>query len=165
MMIDEFWIYSWGLVGIPGKDINVLSKELYQLFSLLMRQLGSNLKNFFGLSPTTTFTRSSHFASSAGLLMDKAGDFNCYKPFSPWAEDSVSGLCWMAATIYCLAKSWSPSISLIWAPDGYLTSGAEWKKLLPKCEAKVWQQLLYRESMHPWWDRKSSCRERVFNWV
>ena len=106
-------------------------------------------KNFFGSSPITTFTRSSHFASSVGLSMDNAGDFNCYKPFSPWVKNLASGLCWMAATIHCLAKFWSPSISLIWPLDGYLTSGAEWKKLLPKCEAKVWQQLLYRESMHP----------------
>ena len=43
-MTDKFWIYSWGLVGISGKDIKALFKEPYQLFSLLMRQLGSNLK-------------------------------------------------------------------------------------------------------------------------
>ena len=51
MMTDEFWIYSWGLVGIPGKENNVLFKELYQLFSLLMRQLGSNLKKLFRIVP------------------------------------------------------------------------------------------------------------------
>ena len=51
MMTDEFWIYSWGLVGILSKDINVLFKELYQLFSLLMRQLGSNLKKLFWVIP------------------------------------------------------------------------------------------------------------------
>ena len=51
MMTDEFWIYSWGLVGIPGKDINVPFKELYLLFSLLMRQLGSKLKKLFWVIP------------------------------------------------------------------------------------------------------------------
>ena len=50
-MTDEFWIYSWDFVGIPGKDINVLFKELYQLFSLLMKQLGSNLKKLFQVVP------------------------------------------------------------------------------------------------------------------
>ena len=47
MVTDEFWIYSWGFISIPGKDINVPSKEFYQLFFLLMRQLGSNLKELF----------------------------------------------------------------------------------------------------------------------
>ena len=50
-MTDEFWIYSWGLVGIPGKNINVPSKEFYQIFSLVMRQLGSNLKELFRIVP------------------------------------------------------------------------------------------------------------------
>ena len=47
MMTDEFWIYSWGFIGIPSKDINVPFKEFYQLFFLLMRQLESNLKELF----------------------------------------------------------------------------------------------------------------------
>ena len=51
MMIDKFWIYSWGFVGIPSKDINVPFKEFYQLFFLLMRQLGSNLKKLFRVVP------------------------------------------------------------------------------------------------------------------
>ena len=51
MMTDELWIYSWGFISIPGKDINVHSKEFYQLFSLLMRQLGSNLKELFRIVP------------------------------------------------------------------------------------------------------------------
>ena len=51
MVTDEFRIYSWGFIGIPGKDINVLSKELYQPFSPLMRQLGSNLKELFQIVP------------------------------------------------------------------------------------------------------------------
>ena len=50
-MTNEFWIYSWGFIGIPGKDVNVHSKEFYQLFSLLMRQLGSNLKELFWIIP------------------------------------------------------------------------------------------------------------------
>ena len=51
MVTDEFWIYSWGFIGISGKDINVPSKEFYQLFSLLMRQLGSYLKELFRIVP------------------------------------------------------------------------------------------------------------------
>ena len=51
MMADELWIYSWCFVGIPDKNINVLFKELYQFFSLLMRQLGSNLKKLFQVVP------------------------------------------------------------------------------------------------------------------
>ena len=44
MVTDELWIYFWGFISIPGKDVNVPSKEFYQFFFLLMRQLGSNLK-------------------------------------------------------------------------------------------------------------------------
>ena len=51
MMTDEFWIYSWGFVGILGKNINVPFKEFYQLFFLLMRQLGPNLKKLFRVIP------------------------------------------------------------------------------------------------------------------
>ena len=51
MMTDEFWIYSWGLVGIPGKNVNVPSKEFYQIFSFVMRQLGSNLKKLLWIIP------------------------------------------------------------------------------------------------------------------
>ena len=50
-MIDEFWIYSWGFISILGKDINVPSKEFYQLFFLLMRQLRSNLNELFRIIP------------------------------------------------------------------------------------------------------------------
>ena len=51
MVTDEVWIYSWGFISIPGKDINVPSKEFYQLFLLLVRQLGSNLKEPFRIIP------------------------------------------------------------------------------------------------------------------
>ena len=44
MVINELWIYFWGFVGIPGKNINVPFKKFYQIFSLVMRRLGSNLK-------------------------------------------------------------------------------------------------------------------------
>ena len=50
-MTDEFWINSWGFISILDEDINVPSKEFYQLFSLLMRQLGSNLKELFWIIP------------------------------------------------------------------------------------------------------------------
>ena len=46
-MTDEFWINSWGFISILDEDINVPSEEFYQFFFLLMRQLGSNLKEFF----------------------------------------------------------------------------------------------------------------------
>ena len=55
MVAGELWINSWGFVSIPGKDINVPSKEFYQLFSLLMRQLGSNLKKLFRIVPYINF--------------------------------------------------------------------------------------------------------------
>ena len=51
MVTDEVWIYPWGFISILGKDINVPSKEFYQLFFLLMRQLGSNLKELFQIVP------------------------------------------------------------------------------------------------------------------
>ena len=38
-------------------------------------------KNFSRSSPAITFSRSSHFTSSAGLLKRDAGVFDCYKPF------------------------------------------------------------------------------------
>ena len=47
MVTDKFWIYSWSFIGIPGKEVNIPSKEFYQIFSLMMRQLGSNLKELF----------------------------------------------------------------------------------------------------------------------
>ena len=47
VVTDEFWINSWGFISIPSKDINVPFEEFYQFFFLLMRQLGSNLKEFF----------------------------------------------------------------------------------------------------------------------
>ena len=51
MVTDEVWIYSWGFISIPGKDINIPSKEFFQLFLLLMKQLGSNLKKPFWIVP------------------------------------------------------------------------------------------------------------------
>ena len=51
MVTDEVWIYPWGFISIPGKDINVPSEEFYQLLLLLMRQLGSNLKEPFQIVP------------------------------------------------------------------------------------------------------------------
>ena len=44
MVTNKFWIYSWGFISIPGKNVNVPFKEFYQIFSLVIRQLGSNLK-------------------------------------------------------------------------------------------------------------------------
>ena len=51
METDEVWIYPWGFISIPGKDINVPFKEFYQLFLLLVSQLGSNLKEPFRIVP------------------------------------------------------------------------------------------------------------------
>ena len=93
-------------------------------------------KKIYGSSPITTFTKSSHFASSADLSMGEAEDFNCYNPFSPQTEGSASGLCWMAATMHCLAIAWSPSISLIWPLEGYLTFWCRVEEIAHK----VWNQ-------------------------
>ena len=106
-------------------------------------------KNFSRSSPIVTFTRSLHFASSAGLSMDNTGGFNCYKSFSLWVEGSASGLCRMVATMHCRAMAWSSSISSIWPLDGYLTFWCRVEETAPKVWSKVWQQLLYKESMHP----------------
>ena len=89
-------------------------------------------KNYSESSPIVTFIRSSDFASSADLSMDNTGGFNCYKPFSPRAESSASGLCQMAATMHCRAMTWSPSISLIWPSDGYLTFWCRVEETAPK---------------------------------
>ena len=59
-----------------------------------MKKKKKNLvhKDFSGSSSTVTFTRSSHFASFAGLSMDNTRGFNCYKSFSLRAKGSASGL-------------------------------------------------------------------------
>ena len=44
MVANEVWIHPWSLVSIPGKDVNVSFKELYQFLPLLLRYLGSDLK-------------------------------------------------------------------------------------------------------------------------
>ena len=55
MVANEFWIYPWGLVSIPGKNINVLFKELYQLFSLLLGELRSDLKKLLWIISYSNF--------------------------------------------------------------------------------------------------------------
>ena len=55
MVTDEFWINSWGFISILGECINVPSKKFYQLFLLLMRQLGSNLKELFWIVSYSNF--------------------------------------------------------------------------------------------------------------
>ena len=137
MVANEFWIHPRGLIRIPGKDVNVLFKELYQLLSLSCWGSWDPIwKNFSGSSPIVIFTRSSHFASSAGLSMDSTGGFNCYNSFSLWVIGSASGLCQMAITMHCRATAWSPNISTICPLDGYLTFWCRVEKIAPK----VWSQ-------------------------
>ena len=72
-------------------------------FSKLGRKLGTNLKNFFGSLPTTTFSRSSHFTSLIDPLSGNTRVFDCYKPLLAEVEDSILGRCKMTATMHCLA--------------------------------------------------------------
>ena len=68
-------------------------------------------KNFFEVSPTTTFFESSHFASLAVVSGGDTGAFDCYKSLSAETEESVSSQCKMAATTHCLILDWQPQIS------------------------------------------------------
>ena len=63
-------------------------------------------KNFSKVSPTTTFSKSSHFASSAVVSGGDTGAFDYYKSLLAGTEDSASSRCEMAATTHCLAVDW-----------------------------------------------------------
>ena len=69
----------------------------------------------------TTFSRSSHFASSATISGGNTGAFNYYKSFSAEGEDFALSRCEMAATTHYLAMDWQPRISRTWYPDGNFT--------------------------------------------
>ena len=68
-----------------------------------------------------TFTRPSHFTSSAGSLLGNADEADCYNPFLVEAKGPALGLREMAVTMHYLAMVWSPTISLTWLSDGYIT--------------------------------------------
>ena len=69
----------------------------------------------------TTFSRSSHFASSATVSGGDIKAFDCYKSFSAEAKDFASSRCEMVATTHYLAVDWQPRISRTWSPDGNFT--------------------------------------------
>ena len=50
-----------------------------------------------------SLSKSSQLASSADPPSNEAEALDCYRGFSAKSEGVVSGLCRMAATIYCLA--------------------------------------------------------------
>ena len=102
---------SWSIAGVPCKYVNISFEKLNQLFLLLRGKLSPYLKNFFVVSPITTFSRSSHFASLVAISGGDTGAIDCYMSFSAKAEDSASGQCEMAATIHCFAVGWQPQIS------------------------------------------------------
>ena len=79
MVINEFWIYSWGFIGIPDKKVNVLFKEFYQIFSLVMRQLRFNLKEPLWIVSYNNIYQVLTLCILSWLIN---GYFNCYKPFS-----------------------------------------------------------------------------------
>ena len=93
-------------------------------------------KNFSKVSPTTTFSKSSHFASSAAVSRGDTGAFNCYKSLLAGTEDSASSRCEMAATTHCLIVDWQPRISRTWSPDGNFTFWCKEEATAPK----VWSQ-------------------------
>ena len=44
---NEIWVYPWGLIRVPCKNVHIGSEELQQIRFLLQRQLGPNLEEFF----------------------------------------------------------------------------------------------------------------------
>ena len=69
----------------------------------------------------TTFSKSSHFASSATVSGGDTGAFDCYKSFSAETEDSTSSRCEMATTTHCLTVDWQPQILRTWSLDENFT--------------------------------------------
>ena len=80
----------------------------------------------------TTFSKSSHFASSAAVSGGDTRAFDCYKSFSTEAEDSTLSRCEMVATIHCLAVDWQPRILRTWSPNGNFTFWCKEETIAPK---------------------------------
>ena len=117
----ESWIDFWSIADVPCKYVNISFEKLNKLFLLLRGRLSPYLKELLGVPPMTTFSMSSHFASSVAVSGGDTGAFDCYKSFSVEAEDSTSNRCEMAATTHCLAADCQPWISRTWSPDGNFT--------------------------------------------
>ena len=78
-------------------------------------------KYFSGPSPTTIFSKSSHFASSASPSTGDTRVFDCYEPLSAEVEGSASSWCKMATTKHFIVVDWLPTSSSIWSLNGYFT--------------------------------------------
>jgi len=91
MMTNKVRIHPRSFVSTPCEHINIPPKKLYQLFFLLRRQLGADLKKNFRIIIYTTFSKSSHFTPSAISSTGDTGVLNCYKPLSIKVEDPISG--------------------------------------------------------------------------
>ena len=91
MVTYEVWINSWGIISVLCEHINIFSEEPYQSLIFPMGQLRSHLEEPFRVIANDHFSKSSHFASSAGVLVGDAGVFNCYALSLTQAEDSTLG--------------------------------------------------------------------------
>ena len=121
MMTNEIWIYPRVLYAF---HVNTSTFFLRNSTNCSLSNRGSwapTWKNLSESSPTTTFSRSSHFTSSAGLLKRDVRVFDFYESFSVVAEVSASGQCRIAATRHFLVIDWLPNISSTWSPEGYFT--------------------------------------------
>ena len=55
MMVDEVWIHPRSFIRTSCEHVNISLKKHYQLFLLLRRQLGSDLKEFFQIIINNNF--------------------------------------------------------------------------------------------------------------
>ena len=51
VVVDEGWVNSWSIAGIPCENVNVPFEEFDELFLLLRGQLGPYLKEFLRVAP------------------------------------------------------------------------------------------------------------------
>ena len=117
MVANEIWVHPRSFISIPREYILVFFRNSISSSLSWGGNWEPTWKNYFGSSPTATFSRSSYFTSSVDSLLDSIGVLDYYKFFSAEAEDSALGLYKMAATMHCLAMDWFPTISLTWLLD------------------------------------------------
>ena len=78
------------------------------------------------------FSKSSHFASSAGVLAGDVRVFDCYELSPTQAEDFILGRCEMAATKHSLAVAWQPQISETRPSEGNFTFWCRVEAITPR---------------------------------
>ena len=121
MVTYEVQINSWGIISVPCEHINIFSEEPYQSLLFLRGQLRFHLEKPFRVITNDHFSKSSHFASSIGVLVGDARVFIYYELSPTRAEDFILGQCEMAATTHSLAVAWQPRISKTRPSEGNFT--------------------------------------------